>query len=35
LERETARFGVADDQVGRDHAISHILGAMSNSLRMK
>jgi predicted nucleotidyltransferase component of viral defense system len=33
LERETARFGVADDQVRRDHAISHILGAISNSLR--
>ncbi len=33
LEREAARFGVADDQVRRDHAISHILGAISNSMR--
>jgi predicted nucleotidyltransferase component of viral defense system len=33
LDREVARFGVADDQVRRDHAISHILGAISKSLR--
>jgi predicted nucleotidyltransferase component of viral defense system len=33
LERQTARFGFADDQVRRDHAISHILGAISNNLR--
>jgi len=33
LERETARFGVADDQVRRDHAISHILAGISKSLR--
>lgn len=33
LDRETARFGVADDQVRRDHAISHILGGISNRLR--
>jgi len=33
LERETARFRVADDQVRRDHAISHILAGISNALR--
>lgn len=33
LDRGTARFGVADDQVRRDHAISHILGGISNRLR--
>jgi predicted nucleotidyltransferase component of viral defense system len=33
LDREVARFGVADDQVRRDHVISHILGAISMSLR--
>lgn len=33
LDRETARFGVADDQVKRDHAISHILAAISKQLR--
>jgi predicted nucleotidyltransferase component of viral defense system len=33
LEREATRFGVADDQVRRDHAISHILGSISNTLR--
>lgn len=32
LQREAARFGVADDQVRRDHAISHILGAISANL---
>lgn len=29
LARETARFGVAEEQVRRDHAISHILAAIS------
>lgn len=29
LDREMARFGVAELQVQRDHAISHILGALS------
>ncbi|MBY0443139.1 MAG: nucleotidyl transferase AbiEii/AbiGii toxin family protein [Mycobacteriaceae bacterium] len=33
LDREAARFGAADDQVRRDHAISHILGAISSHLR--
>lgn len=33
LDKEAARFGVADDQVRRDHAISHILAAISTSLR--
>ncbi len=33
LERETARFRVADDQVRRDHAISHILAGISKTLR--
>jgi predicted nucleotidyltransferase component of viral defense system len=33
LEKEAARFGVADDQVRRDHAISHILAAVSKNLR--
>ncbi|MFD2083224.1 Predicted nucleotidyltransferase component of viral defense system [Actinopolymorpha cephalotaxi] len=32
LDREIARFGVADEQVRRDHAISHILAAISDSL---
>ncbi len=29
LARESARFGVSDDQVRRDHAISHVLSALS------
>jgi Nucleotidyl transferase AbiEii toxin, Type IV TA system len=29
LAREASRFGVADEQVRRDHLISHILGALS------
>jgi predicted nucleotidyltransferase component of viral defense system len=33
LERATARFRVADDQVRRDHAISHILAGISKTLR--
>lgn len=33
LERETARFRVADAQVRRDHAISHILAGISKTLR--
>jgi predicted nucleotidyltransferase component of viral defense system len=33
LDRETARFGVADEQVRRDHAISHILAGISKDLR--
>lgn len=33
LDKETARFGVADEQVRRDHAISHILAAISKHLR--
>ena len=27
LAREVTRFGVADEQVRRDHLISHVLGA--------
>ena len=33
LDREAARFGVADEQVRRDHAISHILAGLSKHLR--
>lgn len=33
LARETERFGVADEQVRRDHAISHILAAIATNLR--
>jgi hypothetical protein len=33
LERETQRFGVAEEQVRRDHAISHVLAAISKSAR--
>lgn len=33
LNREASRFGVADDQVRRDHTISHILAGISKRLR--
>jgi hypothetical protein len=33
LDRETGRFGVADEQVRRDHAISHVLAGISKDLR--
>lgn len=33
LARETQRFDVAEEQVRRDHMISHILGAISASLQ--
>ena len=31
LQREVARFGVAEEQVRRDHLISHVLAAISAS----
>lgn len=33
LEREASRFGVADEQVRRDHAISHVLAGLAASMR--
>ncbi|WP_020521990.1 nucleotidyl transferase AbiEii/AbiGii toxin family protein [Catelliglobosispora koreensis] len=33
LAREAARFGVSDEQVQRDHAISHILASISEQCR--
>jgi predicted nucleotidyltransferase component of viral defense system len=31
LETQVVRFGVSDEQVLRDHAVSHVLGAISRS----